>query len=185
MKYIKIKKLNKINIKSKYLIVLKSSMVLSQKEKQYRDNIRKRKGKSIYQKFFIGLIIGEGVNIYNHRKTSMRNIIINQILKNEEMDNDTKEMNNMNDINQVIIKNKNDINNKLATLILFKLILFIIYRKLFNHIKIIVLSEKYKLIIMKRYLKQLNKAYNNINAIRLKMDKIKSDVLNLNEINND
>ena len=181
MKYIKIKKLNKINIKSKYLIVLKSSMVLSQKEKQYRDNIRKKKGKSIYQKFFIGLIIGEGVNIYNHRKISMRNIIINQILKNEEMDNDTKEMNNMNDINQVIIKNKNDINNKLAILILFKLILFIIYRKLFNHIKIIVLSEKYKLIIMKRYLKQLNKAYNNINAIRLKMDKIKSDVLNLNE----
>ena len=180
MKYIKIKNLNKIKIQKQYLIALKSSMFLSKKEKQYRDNIRKRKGKSIYQKFFIGLIIGEGVNIYNHRKTSLRNIIVNQILKNEEMDTETKDMNNIDDMNQIIIKNKNDINNKLATLILFKLILFIIYRKLFNKIKVFVLSEKYKVIIMKRYLNQLNRANNNINAIRIKMDKIKNDVLNIN-----
>jgi len=180
MKYIKIKNLNKINIQKKYLLALKTSMILSKKEKQFRDNIRKSKGKSVYQNFFIGLIIGEGVNIYNHRKISMRNIIINQILKNEEMDNDTNEVNNMDDVNQIVIKNKNDMNNKLATLILFKLILFIVYRKLFNKIKVIVLSGKYKVIIMKKYLNQLNKANNNINAIRLKMDKIKNDVLNSN-----
>ena len=180
MKYIKIKKLNKINIQKKYLIALQSSMILSRKEKQFRDNIRKSKGKSVYQNFFIGLIIGEGVNIYNHRKISMRNIIINQILKNEEMDNDTNEVNNLDDVNQIVIKNKNDMNNKLATLILFKLILFIVYRKLFNKIKVIALSGKYKVIIIKKYLNQLNKANNNINAIRLKMDKIKNDVLNSN-----
>jgi hypothetical protein len=110
----------------------------------------------------------------------MRNIIVNQILKNEEMENDTNEVNDLDDVNQGIIKNKNDMNNKLATLILFKLILFIVYRKFFNKIKVIVLSGKYKVIIMKKYLNQLNKANNNINAIRLKMDQIKNDVLNLN-----
>ena len=180
MKYIKIKKINKINIKKKYLLALNSSMILSKKEKQFRENIRKAKGKNIYQNFFVGLIIGEGANIYNHRKVSMRNIIVNQILKNEEMENDTNEVNNLNDVNQGIIKNKNDMNNKLATLILFKLILFIVYRKFFNKIKVIVLSGKYKIIIMKKYLNQLNRANNNINAIRLKMDQIKNDVLNLN-----
>ena len=50
----------------------------------------------------------------------------------------------------------------------------------FNKIKVNVLSGKYKVIIMKKYLNQLNKANNNINAIRLKMDQIKNDVLNLN-----
>ena len=180
MKYIKIKKINKINIQKKYLLALNSSMILSKKEKQFRENIRKSKGKNIYQNFFVGLIIGEGANIYNHRKVSMRNIIVNQILKNEEMENDTNEVNNLNDVNQGIIKNKNDMNNKLATLILFKLILFIVYRKFFNKIKVIVLSGKYKVIIMKKYLNQLNRANNNINAIRLKMDQIKNDVLNLN-----
>ena len=180
MKYIKIKKINKINIQKKYLLALQSSMILSKKEKQFRENIRKAKGKNIYQNFFVGLIIGEGVNIYNHRKISMRNIIVNQILKNEEMENDTNEVNDLDDVNQGIIKNKNDMNNKLATLILFKLILFIVYRKFFNKIKVIVLSGKYKIIIMKKYLNQLNRANNNINAIRLKMDQIKNDVLNLN-----
>ena len=180
MKYIKIKNINKINIKKKYLLALNSSMILSKKEKQFRKNIRKSKGKNIYQNFFVGLIIGEGVNIYNHRKISMRNIIVNQILKNEEMENDTNEVNDLDDVNQGIIKNKNDMNNKLATLILFKLILFIVYRKFFNKIKVIVLSGKYKIIIMKKYLNQLNRANNNINAIRLKMDQIKNDVLNLN-----
>ena len=180
MKYIKIKNINKINIKKKYLLALNSSMILSKKEKQFRENIRKAKGKNIYQNFFVGLIIGEGVNIYNHRKISMRNIIVNQMLKNEEMENDTNEVNDLDDVNQGIIKNKNDMNNKLATLILFKLILFIVYRKFFNKIKVIVLSGKYKIIIMKKYLNQLNRANNNINAIRLKMDQIKNDVLNLN-----
>ena len=180
MKYIKIKNINKINIQKKYLFALNSSMILSKKEKQFRENIRKAKGKNIYQNFFVGLIIGEGVNIYNHRKISMRNIIVNQILKNEEMENDTNEVNNLNDVNQGIIKNKNNMNNKLATLILFKLILFIVYRKFFNKIKVVVLSGKYKVIIMKKYLNQLNRANNNINAIRLKMDQIKNDVLNLN-----
>ena len=183
MKYIKIKKINKINIQKKYLLALNSSMALSKKEKKFRENIRKAKGKNIYQNFFVGLIIGEGVNIYNHRKISMRNIIVNQILKNEEMENDTNEVNDLDDVNQGIIKNKNDMNNKLATLILFKLILFIVYRKFFNKIKVIVLSGKYKIIIMKKYLNQLNRANNNINAIRLKMDQIKNDVLNLN-VNN-
>jgi hypothetical protein len=181
MKYIQIKKYNKINLEKKYLIALKTSMFLSQKEKNFRNKIRKNKGKALYQNFFIGLIIGEGINIYNHRKASMRNIIINQILKNEEMNNDTNEVNNLDDnTNQIIIKNKNEINNKLATLILFKLILFIVYRKLFNKIKMQFISEKYKYIVARRCLKQLNKAYININAIKLKMDKIKNDVLNLN-----
>jgi len=181
MKYIQIKKYNKINLEKKYLIALKASMFLSQKEKNFRNKIRKNKGKALYQNFFIGLIIGEGINIYNHRKASMRNIIINQILKNEEMNNDTNEVNNLDDnTNQIIIKNKNEINNKLATLILFKLILFIVYRKLFNKIKMQFISEKYKSIVASRCLKQLNKAYININAIKLKMDKIKNDVLNLN-----
>ena len=181
MKYIQIKKYNKINLEKKYLIALKTSMFLSQKEKNFRNKIRKNKGKALYQNFFIGLIIGEGINIYNHRKASMRNIIINQILKNEEMNNDTNEVNNLDDnTNQIIIKNKNEINNKLATLILFKLILFIVYRKLFNKIKMQFISEKYKSIVARRCLKQLNKAYININAIKLKMDKIKNDVLNLN-----
>ena len=181
MKYIQIKKYNKINLEKKYLIALKTSMFLSQKEKNFRNKIRKNKGKALYQNFFIGLIIGEGINIYNHRKASMRNIIINQILKNEEMNNDTNEFNNLDDNkNQIIIKNKNEINNKLATLILFKLILFIVYRKLFNKIKMQFISEKYKFIVARRCLKQLNKAYININAIKLKMDKIKNDVLNLN-----
>ena len=181
MKYIQIKKYNKINLEKKYLIALKTSMFLSQKEKNFRNKIRKNKGKALYQNFFIGLIICEGINIYNHRKASMRNIIINQILKNEEMNNDTNEFNNLDDNkNQIIIKNKNEINNKLATLILFKLILFIVYRKLFNKIKMQFISEKYKFIVARRCLKQLNKAYININAIKLKMDKIKNDVLNLN-----
>ena len=181
MKYIQIKKYNKINLEKKYLIALKASMFLSQKEKNFRNKIRKNKGKALYQNFFIGLIIGEGINIYNHRKASMRNIIINQILKNEEMNNDTNEINNLDDNkNQIIIKNKNEINNKLATLILFKLILFIVYRKLFNKIKMQFISEKYKFIVARRCLKQLNKAYININSIKLKMDKIKNDVLNLN-----
>ena len=180
MKYIKLKKLNKRNIKKEYLLALNTSMILTQKEKKYRDKMRKIKGKRIYQKFFIGLIMEEGINIYNHRKISMRNIIINQILKNEEMNNNTIEVNNNDNINGYLIQNRNDINNKLAALIMFKLILFIIYRKLFNKIKIIVLSEKYKAIIVKKYLRQLNKANYNINAIRLKMDKIKNDVLNLN-----
>jgi len=181
MKYIQIKKYNKINLEKKYLIALKTSMFLSQKEKNFRNKIRKNKGKALYQNFFIGLIIGEGINIYNQRKASMRNIIINQILKNEEMNNDTNEVNNLDDnTNQIIIKNKNEINNKLATLILFKLILFIVYRKLFNKIKMQFISEKYKFIVARRCLKQFNKAYININAIKLKMDKIKNDVLNLN-----
>ena len=180
MKYIQIKKINNKNIQKKYLKELNSSFILKQKEKQYKNKFMKTKGKTIYQKFFIGLIIGGGVNIYNHRNVSMRNIIINQILKNEEMNNDTKKNNNLDDMNQIIKKNNNDINNKLATLILFKLILFIIYRKLFNKIKVKYLSEKYNTIIIKKYLRQLNKASNNISAIKLKMDKIKNDVLNLN-----
>ena len=98
----------------------------------------------------------------------------------EEMNNETKEMNYLDNINEIEIKNKNDLNYKLATLILFKLILFIVYRKLFNKIKVIALSDKYKMVVMKKYLKQLNKANININAIRFKMDKIKDEILNLN-----
>ena len=175
LKYIQIKKIFKKKIQNKYLKVLNSSVILSQKEKKYRQKLREKKGKTIYQNFFINLIIGEGVNIYNHRKISMRNVIINQVLKNEEMNND--------DIENVSINFKNkktEINYKLGTLILFKLILFIIYRKLFNKIKMIYLSDKFKILIMKRYLNRLNKANNNINSIKLKMDKIKNDILNLN-----
>ena len=180
IKYIQIKKINNKNIQKKYLTAINLSLILSQKEKQYKNNFMKTKGKTIYQNFFIGLIIGGGANIYNHRKVSMRNIIINQILKNEEMNNDTKEINNLDDMDQIVKKNNNDINNKLATLILFKLIIFIVYRKLFNKIKMKYLSDKYNVIVIKKYLKQLNKAANNISAIKLKMDKIKNDVLNLN-----
>ena len=181
MKYINIKKINQKYIQKKYLIALKDSMFLSKKESQYRKKILKKKGKNLYQNFYIGLIIGEGVNIYNHRKISTRNIIVNQILKNEELDNDTKEMNNIDDYsNQIMIKKKNEMNNKLSTLILFKLILFIVYRKLFNKIKVIYLSEKYKESIMKKCLKQLIRANININTIKLKMNEIKNDVLNLN-----
>ena len=180
IKYIQIKKINNKNIQKKYLTALNLSLILSQKEKQYKNNFMKTKGKTIYQNFFIGLIIGGGANIYNHRKVSMRNIISNQILKNEEMNNDTKEINNLDDMEQIVKKNNNDINNKLATLILFKLIIFIVYRKLFNKIKMKYLSDKYNVIVIKKYLKQLNKAANNISAIKLKMDKIKNDVLNLN-----
>ena len=180
MKYLQIKKLNNKNIQKKFLNGLKASMTLYQKEKGFNNKLRKLKGKDIYQKFFISLLITGGVNIYNHRKTSMRKIIINQILKNEEMFNDTNEVNNfeIDGLNQ--IKNKNEINNKLAMLILFKLILFIIYRKLFNKLKSILITEKYKTLVMKKCLNQLNKAYINVNAIKLKMDRIKNDVLNLN-----
>ncbi len=184
MKYLQIKKLNNKNIQKKFLNGLKASMTLYQKEKEFNNKLRKVKGKNIYQKFFISLIIIGGANIYNNRKTSMKNIIINQILKNEEMYNDTNEINNIDEIDDIIQeKNKSDINNKLAMLILFKLIEFIIYRKLFNKLKVAFLAEKYKTHVVKKYLNQLNKANVNINAIKSKIDKIKNDVLNLN-VNN-
>jgi hypothetical protein len=184
MKYLQIKKLNNKNIQKKFLNGLKASMTLYQKEKEFNNKLRKVKGKNIYQKFFISLIIIGGANIYNNRKTSMKNIIINQILKNEEMYNDTNEINNIDEIDDIIQeKNKSDINNKLAMLILFKLIAFIIYRKLFNKLKVAFLAEKYKTHVVKKYLNQLNKANVNINAIKSKIDKIKNDVLNLN-VNN-
>ena len=184
MKYLQIKKLNNKNIQKKFLNGLKASMTLYQKEKEFNNKLRKVKGKNIYQKFFISLIIIGGANIYNNRKTSMKNIIINQILKNEEMYNDTNEINNIDEIDDIIQeKNKSDINNKLAMLILFKLITFIIYRKLFNKLKVAFLAEKYKTHVVKKYLNQLNKANVNINAIKSKIDKIKNDVLNLN-VNN-
>ena len=184
MKYLQIKKLNNKNIKKKFLNGLKASMTLYQKEKEFNNKLRKVKGKNIYQKFFISLIIIGGANIYNNRKTSMKNIIINQILKNEEMYNDTNEINNIDEIDDIIQeKNKSDINNKLAMLILFKLIAFIIYRKLFNKLKVAFLAEKYKTHVVKKYLNQLNKANVNINAIKSKIDKIKNDVLNLNANN--
>ena len=184
MKYLQIKKLSNKNIQKKFLNGLKASMTLYQKEKEFNNKLRKVKGKNIYQKFFISLIIIGGANIYNNRKTSMKNIIINQILKNEEMYNDTNEINNIDEIDDIIQeKNKSDINNKLAMLILFKLIAFIIYRKLFNKLKVAFLAEKYKTHVVKKYLNQLNKANANINAIKSKIDKIKNDVLNLN-VNN-
>ena len=184
MKYLQIKKLSNKNIQKKFLNGLKASMTLYQKEKEFNNKLRKVKGKNIYQKFFISLIIIGGANIYNNRKTSMKNIIINQILKNEEMYNDTNEINNIDEIDDIIQeKNKSDINNKLAMLILFKLIAFIIYRKLFNKLKVAFLAEKYKTHVVKKYLNQLNKANVNINAIKSKNDKIKNDVLNLN-VNN-
>ena len=184
MKYLQIKKLNNKNIQKKFLNGLKASMTLYQKEKEFNNKLRKVKGKNIYQKFFISLIIIGGANIYNNRKTSMKNIIINQILKNEEMYNDTNEINNIDEIDDIIQeKNKSDINNKLAMLILFKLIAFIIYRKLFNKLKVAFLAEKYKTHVVKKYLNQLNKANVNINAIKSKIDKIKNDVLNLNANN--
>ena len=184
MKYLQIKKLNNKNIQKKFLNGLKASMTLYQKEKEFNNKLRKVKGKNIYQKFFISLIIIGGANIYNNRKTSMKNIIINQILKNEEMYNDTNEINNIDEIDDIIQeKNKSDINNKLAMLILFKLIAFIIYRKLFNKLKVVFLAEKYKTHVVKKYLNQLNKANVNINAIKSKIDEIKNDVLNLN-VNN-
>ena len=184
MKYLQTKKLNNKNIQKKFLNGLKTSMTLYQKEKEFNNKLRKVKGKNIYQKFFISLIIIGGANIYNNRKTSMKNIIINQILKNEEMYNDTNEINNIDEIDDIIQeKNKSDINNKLAMLILFKLIAFIIYRKLFNKLKVAFLAEKYKTHVVKKYLNQLNKANVNINAIKSKIDKIKNDVLNLN-VNN-
>jgi len=181
MKYIKIKAMNKKYMQKEYLIALKDSMYLSKKESQYKKKVLKKNGKNLYQNFYIGLIIGEGVNIYNHRKISTRNLIINQILKNEEFDTDMKEMYNIDDYsNQNMIKKKNEMNNKLAMIILFKLILFIVYRKLFNKIKVNYLSEKYKESIMKKSLKQLIRANININTIKLKMNEIKNDVLNLN-----
>ena len=181
MKYIKIKAMNKKYMQKEYLIALKDSMYLSKKESQYKKKILKKNGKNLYQNFYIGLIIGEGVNIYNHRKISTRNLIINQILKNEEFDTDMKEMYNIDDYsNQNMIKKKNEMNNKLAMIILFKLILFIVYRKLFNKIKVNYLSERYKESIMKKSLKQLIRANININTIKLKMNEIKNDVLNLN-----
>ena len=184
MKYLQIKKLSNKNIQKKFLNGLKASMTLYQKEKEFNNKLRKVKGKNIYQKFFISLIIIGGANIYNNRKTSMKNIIINQILKNEEMYNDTNEINNIDEIDDIIQeKNKSDINNKLAMLILFKLIAFIIYRKLFNKLKVAFLAEKYKTHVVKKYLNQLNKANVNINAIKSKIDKIKNDVLNLNANN--
>ena len=184
MKYLQTKKLNNKNIQKKFLNGLKASMTLYQKEKEFNNKLRKVKGKNIYQKFFISLIIIGGANIYNNRKTSMKNIIINQILKNEEMYNDTNEINNIDEIDDIIQeKNKSDINNKLAMLILFKLIAFIIYRKLFNKLKVAFLAEKYKTHVVKKYLNQLNKANVNINAIKSKIDKIKNDVLNLNANN--
>ena len=168
-KYIKIKKIYKKDIQKKYLNSLKLSMALSGKEKIIKNKIIKRK--SVYQKFFIGLIIWEGINIYNHRKISIRNIIVNQILKNEELNNTIN--NNKKKINNV--------NDKLAALILFKLILFIIYRKLFNKLKLMLLNNRYKNIVIKKYLRALNQAKINKNEIKNKMDIIKDDVININK----
>ena len=179
-KYIQIKKTYKLNIQKKYLNSLKTSLVLSKKEKQYREKIRKNKGKSYYQKFFISLIISEGVNVYNHRKTSMRNIIINQILKNTEINNSNTNLKNFFD-NFDDNEKINNINNKLAMIILFKLIIFIVYRKLFNKLKVVFLSYKYNNVIIKKYLKCLNQAKINQNAIKTKMNKIKDDILNINQ----
>ena len=144
-------------------------MALSEKEKIIKNKIIKRK--SVYQKFFIGLIIWEGIYIYNHRKISLRNLIVNQILKNEELNNTIN--NNKRKINNV--------NNKLATLILFKLIIFIIYRILFNKLKLMLLNNRYKNIVIKRYLRALNQAKINKNEIKNKMDIIKDDVININK----
>ena len=168
-KYIKIKKIYKKDIQKKYLNSLKLSMALSGKEKIIKNKIIKRK--SVYQKFFIGLIIWEGINIYNHRKISIRNIIVNQILKNEELNNTIN--NNKKKINNV--------NDKLAALILFKLILFIIYRKLFNKLKLMLLNNRYNNIVIKKYLRALNQAKINKNEIKNKMDIIKDDVININK----
>ena len=48
MKYLQIKKLNKKLIQKKFLIALKNSMSLYNKEKQYNNQLRKLKGKNIY-----------------------------------------------------------------------------------------------------------------------------------------
>ena len=117
------------------------------------------------------------MNIYNHRKVSIRNIIINQILKNEEINNDTKNKIDVYDED----KKLNNVNDKLATIIMFKLILFIVYRKMFNKLKMIYLSYKYKNYIMKKYIGRLNQAKINQNIIKTKMNKIKNDVLNINK----
>ena len=176
-KYIQIKKLYKKNVIKLFLNKLKTSLILFKKERTIRENERKRKGKSIYQKFFIGLIINEGVNIYNHRKTSIRNIIINQILKNEEINNDTKNMIDVYGKNSKI----KSINYKLATIIIFKLLLFIIYRQLFNKLKSKLLSYKFRNYLLKKYIWRLNQAKINQNIIKSKMDRIKDDVLNINK----
>ena len=170
-KYIKIKKMYKKDIQIKYLSALKLSMDLSKKENILKNKKKVTGKKSLYQKFFIGLMIWGGKNVYNHRKASMRNIIINQILKNEELNNT---MNNFKE-------NKDSINDKLATLILFKLIIFIIYRKLFNNLKVILLNNRFKNSIIKKYLKGLYQAKINNNQIKTKMNIIKDDVLNINK----
>ena len=176
-KYIQIKKLCKKDVQKKYLNVLQNSLNLSKKERIIREKERKINGKSVYQKFFIGLIIIEGVNIYNHRKVSIRNIIINQILKNEEINNNTNQLIDTSYEN----KKENNINDKLATLIMFKLIMFIIYRKLFNKLKLMFLSYKFKNAIAKKYIRRLNLAKINQTKIKTKMDKIKDDILNINK----
>ena len=119
----------------------------------------------------------EGVNIYNHRKVSIRNIIINQILKNEEINNNTNQLIDTSYEN----KKENNINDKLATLIMFKLIMFIIYRKLFNKLKLMFLYYKFKNSIAKKYIRRLNLAKINQTKIKTKMDKIKDDILNINK----
>ena len=176
-KYIQIKKLCKKDVQKKYLNVLQNSLNLSKKERIIREKERKINGKSVYQKFFIGLIMIEGVNIYNHRKVSIRNIIINQILKNEEINNNTNQLIDTSYEN----KKENNINDKLATLIMFKLIMFIIYRKLFNKLKLMFLSYKFKNSIAKKYIRRLNLAKINQTKIKTKMDKIKDDILNINK----
>jgi hypothetical protein len=179
IKYIQIKKRYASNVQKKYINSLKTSLALSKKEKQYREKIRQNKGKTYYQKFFIGLILVGGVNIYNHRKKSMRNIIINQILKNEEINNADNLKNNFDNFDDKT--NISSINNKLACLILFKLILFIVYRKLFDKLKLVFVSYKYKNVITKKYIKCLQQAKINQDAIKAKMNKIKDDILNLNQ----
>ena len=46
-------------------------------------------------------------------------------------------------------------------------------------LKLILLAHKYKITVKKRYLKCLNQAQINQNLIRSKMDKIKDDILNI------
>ena len=121
--------------------------------------------------------MSEGVNIYNYRKFSIRNIIVNQILKNEEINNNTNQLIN----NSIENEKGNNINDKLATLIMFKLIIFIIYRKLFNKLKLMFLSYKYKKAIVIKYIWRLNQAKINQTKIKTKMDKIKDDILNINK----
>ena len=165
-KYINIKNKFDYQIKSEYMYKLYNAILLSQKEKITAANTKRIELKRVFPKFCLGMILN-GVDIYKHKNKIMRKYIIEQA------------KNNLIDENDVFCENDNK--NLLASLVLFKAIVYIIYKKIFNFLKIIILKNRYEKSLIKKYLGYLNQAQINQREINAKMNLIKDDVLNKND----